>query len=149
MIKALIIKGVRADSGATAVEFGIVAPLFVLLVVGVAEVSRALWIEEALADAAARTARCMGLKLAGCVSSSSYSQIATKSYAQSAANTWGLKLPAGNVALETSSSCPGQTGQTSFVTATLTYNYSTVAAALLPGVYNINLTGSACFPQSS
>ena len=47
----------RADSGATAVEFAIVAPLYLTMMVGVFELSRAMWIKASMQYAVEETSR--------------------------------------------------------------------------------------------
>jgi len=54
--------GPRPDKGAAAVEFAIVAPLLVVLVVGIAEFGRAFFLQATLAGAAREGVRVMALQ---------------------------------------------------------------------------------------
>jgi len=47
----------RCRRGATAVEFGIVFPLFLIMTLGIMEMSRAMWIKASMQYAVERTAR--------------------------------------------------------------------------------------------
>jgi Flp pilus assembly protein TadG len=56
----------RNRSGAAAVEFALVAPLFLSLVIGTVELSRWAWGAAATRDLAARAARCITVTPALC-----------------------------------------------------------------------------------
>lgn len=56
------LRRVAADrSGATAIEFAILAPVLLMLLMGVVEFGRMLWAENALQYAVAEAARCMSI----------------------------------------------------------------------------------------
>jgi Flp pilus assembly protein TadG len=50
-----------ASDGTTAVEFALVAPMFLMLVFGAIEFGRILWTEQALQETAIAGARCMAI----------------------------------------------------------------------------------------
>lgn len=56
----------RDDGGAAALEFAIVAPIFLALVIGMIELARWSWGAAATRDLAARAARCMAVSPARC-----------------------------------------------------------------------------------
>lgn len=56
----------RARAGAAALEFALVAPLFLALVAGTVELSRWAWGAAAVRDLAARGARCIAVTPASC-----------------------------------------------------------------------------------
>ena len=87
------------EDGATAVEFALVAPMFLMLVFGAIEFGRVLWTEQALQETALAGARCMAIAQGtnpngSCTSSGSYSSTGkTKTYMQNVASGWGLTVP--------------------------------------------------------
>ena len=103
------------EDGATAVEFALVAPMFLMLVFGAIEFGRVLWTEQALQETALAGARCMAIaqtrtaaqNSSSCTSSGSYSSGKTKTYIQNVASGWGLSLPLSGISLSTSASCGG------------------------------------------
>ncbi|HUO54389.1 MAG TPA: TadE/TadG family type IV pilus assembly protein [Rhodoblastus sp.] len=135
------------ERGAAALDFAIVSlPLFLFLF-GVAEFSRAIWIEEALQNTASTVARCIGVSASNCTLSGSYDQGTTKAYAENVAAGWGVALTDQNVTVSNAAaSCPGSTGVTgTFATVTLHYPFSTVAQSLVPALASQTLTAQACF----
>lgn len=101
----------RGERGAAAVEFALVVPLLLVLVLGIAEFGRAYNIESVLAGAAREGARTMALK-----NSASDARTAV----QAAAPTLGLT--AGQITVSPSS-CPTSTGTTSTTIVTVTVSY--------------------------
>lgn len=100
----------RAERGAAAVEFALVAPLLLLLVLGIAEFGRAYNISTTLSAAAREGARTMALQ---------NSTSAARAAAQSAAT--GVSLSTSQISV-TPAACPtGSTGSTTLVTVKITY----------------------------
>ena len=62
------------ESGAAAIEFALVAPLFLALMFGVMEYARFVWTIEAVQETATAGARCIGLTLNGCSTGGTYSE---------------------------------------------------------------------------
>ena len=90
----------RDNSGASAVEFGITAPLFFMLLVGVVQGAMMLWTQLGLQQGVEMGARCASVDSVLCGSTS-----ATLSYA--AQQTYGLNPPASTFTL-TGAACGSQ-----------------------------------------
>lgn len=142
----------RACSGATAVEFALVAPMFLMLVFGTIEFGRLLWTEQALQETAIAGARCVAIAQGSnpthspCASSGSYSSTTAISYIQGIASGWGLSLPSANISPTPAGS--GGCAGLSQVTLTKTFN-SVVPNLIHLGSGGIPLTASACYPNNS
>ncbi|HLB97795.1 MAG TPA: TadE/TadG family type IV pilus assembly protein [Acetobacteraceae bacterium] len=137
----------RAQQATTAVEFAICALGMVLMVVGFVEFGRLTWTFEVLRDVAAEGARCMGLGASSCAASGAYSASNTTGYIVSLATARGVAITAAAVALNNAATCGGASG---FSEVTITYNFTTVAPALLPSLVNgFTVPASACFPKHS
>ena len=109
----------RGERGAAAVEFALVVPLLLILVLGIAEFGRAYNISTTLASAAREGARTMALQ-------NSASEARTA--AQGAAT--GISLSASQITV-TPSSCPtSSTGSTTLVTVSITYPMTFVTGLL-------------------
>ena len=143
------------EDGATAVEFALVAPMFLMLVFGAVEFGRVLWTEQALQETALAGARCMALaqttksaqNTGSCSSTGSYSSTATKTYIQNVASGWGLSLPLSGISLSTSATSGGCTGMSQ---VTLTKTFTSVAPLLVHlNSGGIALTAAACYPNNS
>src|SRR6185437_1248015 len=84
------------DAGSSAIEFALVFPVFILMVLGIFETGRALWTQSLLNYAVQTAARCGAVDTTTCSSSS-----ATVSYA--AENTAPLTIPSGDFTASTQS----------------------------------------------
>ncbi len=115
-------KAVRSDRGAAAVEFALVAPILILLVVGIAEFGRAYNVQNSLSAAAREGVRVMALK-----NDPAKAQDAAINAAPSVA------LSSGDVAVSPSCS-PGADA-----TVTITYQFAMLTGLLGP---NFTLTGT-------
>jgi len=133
--------------GSSAVEFGIVAfPLF-LIVFGILEFGRAMWIREALQQTAIAGARCMGLVQSSCGTSGTYSSSMALSFVQAQAAAWSVPLASTNVTLNNAATCGGLTG---FSQVTLNYTFKTVVPIMIPSLGSgVPLSAIACFPNES
>ena len=101
---------IRDERGAAAVEFALVAPLLLLLVLGIAEFGRAYNISTTLSAAAREGARTMALQ---------NSTSAARAAAQAAAP--GVSLSSSQISV-TPAACPAAgTGSTTLVTVRITY----------------------------
>jgi Flp pilus assembly protein TadG len=87
----------RSDTGATAVEFAIVAPLLFLVMFGIVELGRAWWTKSSLQYAVERTARYYAVGCAsGACPSDGAAYAATQMYSQSIApGTFVITDPGG------------------------------------------------------
>jgi Flp pilus assembly protein TadG len=72
----------RAADGAAAVEFAIIAPALLMLLLGIAEVARGLWLQNALSYAVEQAARCASINQNNCGSAAQ-----VQSYAAGVAGT--------------------------------------------------------------
>jgi Flp pilus assembly protein TadG len=131
--------------GASALEFAIVAPILLLLVMGIIEFGRLMWTREALQQSAFSGARCMGVLSANCASAGSVNTAATDSFIQSVGAGWMISIPSSAIALNPNTVCGSVAG---FSQVTLTYTFSTAVPNLIrvlaPGV---TLTAQACYPN--
>lgn len=119
------------ESGATAVEFALTAPIFIALIFGIIECALALWTQFGLQYGAEAAARCASVNTTTCSSAS-----ATASYA--ASNALGLTVPASTFTL-TTPSC-GNLVQASYVYTFVTSYF---------GTPKVTLKAQSCFPSSS
>lgn len=99
----------RGERGAAAVEFALVVPLLLVLVLGIAEFGRAYNISTTLSSAARAGARTMALE---------NSTSAARSAAQGAAP--GISLSASQITV-TPGSCPTSGTSSTLVTVSITY----------------------------
>jgi len=136
---------VVGKSGVSTIEFAIVAPLLLLLVVGIIEFTQLMWTREALEQSAFSGARCMGVLSASCASGGKVNNVATDSFIQSVGSSWMISIPTTAIALNPNTTCGSVAG---FSQVTLTYTFYTAApnliTALAPGV---TLTVQACYPN--
>ncbi len=133
-------------SGTAAIEFGMVASVFVLFVIGLLEFGRMIWVSQALQVVGQQTARCVAIGSSACA--------APASYAVSQATTRGVVgLTTSNVAIATvsASTTPAPTclppNSNTMVQVKITMPFSSGAASLLPGISQ-NLVTISCFPVS-
>lgn len=136
MIRALA----RDSTGATAVEFALLAPTFLMFLFLLFDGGRMLFAKQSLNELATATARCMATKQASCADSSS-----TQSWAVSRGLTRNnLQLSTSDVAINTSATCGGVTGM---IQATIRMTWKKGAMTLLPqSVAPTALSATACFP---
>ena len=124
-------RSMTKDDGNTAVEFALVFPAFILMVLGIFEFSRALWTQSLLNYAVQSAARCGAIDTSTCSSNS-----ATVTYAvQSSAP---LTIPSADFTV-TSPSCGNQVA--------VAFPFTTIVPQLLP--FNVTLSARACYPKSS
>jgi Flp pilus assembly protein TadG len=112
----------RNERGAAAVEFALVLPLLVFLLVGIAEFGRAYALQTTLSGSAREAVRVMALK---------NDPAAARSAARAVAPTLGLGD--GQIAVGPAS-CPTPAGSTN-VTVTITYT-----RPMLSGLFGASLT---------
>lgn len=109
----------RKERGAVAVEFALIAPILLLIVVGIVEFSHFYNLQVSVTQAAREAARTMAIK-----------NDTSEAAAAGIAGAPGLSLAAGNFSFSPTSCTTGET-----VTATVTYN-----AASLTGFFGSNIT---------
>jgi Flp pilus assembly protein TadG len=137
-----------ADAGAAAVEFAAVLGPLLLLIFGVFEFGRLLWIREALQETATAGARCMGMSASSCAASGAYSSTNTTTYIENAATTWGVTLTGSNIALNNNTTCAGVSAANGFSSVTITYTFQSVVPNFVTALSGgTTLTSTACFPN--
>lgn len=138
----------RAQNGATAVEFALVAPMFLALLFGTFEFGRALWAQQALQEIAISGARCMALPQSACASAGThtYNAARTMTYIQQVANQWGVSLPSANINQNSTANCGGTSG---FSKVSVAITFQSVVPNLVNMLGGIPLTATACFPNNS
>jgi Flp pilus assembly protein TadG len=138
----------RAEGGAAALEFAAVLGPLLLLIFGVFEFGRLLWVREALQETATAGARCMGMSASSCAASGSYSSANTTTYIENMANGWGVTLTASNIALNNNATCAGVTASNGFSSVTITYTFQSVVPTFISSLNGGKaLTSTACFPN--
>lgn len=147
MMRALRSLG-RANGGAAAVEFAAVLGPLLLLMFGVFEFGRLLWIREALQETATAGARCMGMSASSCATAGAYSSSATTTYIRSTASNWGVTLTASNITLNNNATCAGISAANGFSSVTISYNFQSVVPSIVTQLNGgKTLTSVACFPN--
>lgn len=141
----------RARGGTAALEFALVAPIFIALLFGTIEFARLLWTSQALQETAGAGARCMAIAqgtspTGPCASGGAYSQSTTQSYVEGIAGQWGVSLANGDITPTTNASCGGTSG---FAQVSITKKFASVGplAFFFPSG-GPTLTASACYPQN-
>lgn len=117
-----------SERGAVAVEFALVLPLFVVLVLGIAEFGRAFNIQVSLSEAARETARYAAIHS----SDTGYSAAAAKSAGIAAAPSVPLNAGDINIGYSPGSACAADSNV--IVTVTYSAPYMTGMPNLVPGM---------------
>ncbi len=123
-------------SGVVALEFAIVGPMLVFLLVAVIEISLLGWTQVVLQLTASQTARCLGIGSSACSNPTQF--------AVSTAATWlySNAVSADNVTLETNVTCSSAPGHYARVTITSQF----VGSVPLPGILGGgSVTAKACY----
>ena len=118
----------RDRGGTSALEFGLLAPVFLLLFLGILEFGRALWTQSALQHAVEAGARYAAINYPSCASVSE-----TKSYA--AGEVFGQSIASSTFSLNCNA-CGTQ------VSASLPFSF--IVPGLIP--YSITLSAQSCHP---
>ena len=133
----------RARSGSTAVEFALIAGVFLTLCMGILEAGLLMWTQGALQSTASLTARCAAIASPDCTTGATPG---TPQYAVAAAKSWVFSgiISNSNVVSTTTACTSGVIYQK--VTITSTY----WAGSLLPPPLNgKTLTAVAYFPMTT
>lgn len=133
----------RERSGASAVEFALVAPIFLLMLFGMIEFARLFWTTHALHETAIATARCMGIPQLECEAGGVYSSENAVAFATSKAAGWLIKIDPTAVVLDRNSNCNGLEGLSK---ARIDYRFNTVVPNLLTSLAGgTQLNAEACY----
>lgn len=129
------------DLGQSLVEFALVMPLLLVIVLGVADLGRAYYYTSAIANAA---------RVGAAYAAANGPSTTAASVVAKACNETGF------VAYSASPACPGLDATTAFgvgrVTVTVTYDFTFFSAYLLNRIFDVNplvLRASATFPSLS
>ncbi|MEQ8665983.1 MAG: pilus assembly protein [Rhodospirillales bacterium] len=117
--KVIPVRFIRSLRGATAVEFALVAPIFLIMVLGCIDVSRALWIKATMQHAVEQTARYAVVNTGA--STSDLETFATAEIAAAGFSDAGVTFTAST----------DTTGGVQFVTVSASYPFS-VGVGLIP-----------------
>lgn len=123
--------------GATAIEFALLAPVFLLLLFGMIEVGRLVWVKQVLTEASYSAARCAALA-APCKAASD-----VQGYAAARALRWGLKVDGAQVVYTASTACDGNAGM---VQVTISYAFASPLTGFLPAL-PATVQAHGCFPR--
>jgi len=118
------VKRLSTDRGAAAVEFALVAPLLLLLVMGIAEFGRAYNLQTTISGAAREGARAMALQ---------NDPAAARAAAQAAAG--GLRLTSTQITVSPTSCPTNSTGAATMATVTVNYPMS-----FITGLFGATIT---------
>ena len=113
------------------VEFGLTAPLFIMLVWGIIEAGLALWTQFGLQNGVEAAARCASINTTTCSDSTTTAQYAVN-------NALGITVPSSTFRVQA-----GTCGN--LVKANYTYSFFT----LFFGTPTVTLTAQSCYPASS
>jgi len=131
--------------GSTAIEFGFLAPVLLMMSFGIYEFGRWAWTLEALQESASRGARCVGIGQSACESSGAYNSSSTVAYVQGVAAGWGISVPSADITSTNSTSCGGITG---FSQVQISYVFNSAVAKIIPsGSSGTTLTVKSCYPN--
>ncbi|MGP4727592.1 TadE/TadG family type IV pilus assembly protein [Agrobacterium deltaense] len=142
-MKSVIQKFRKSRSGASAVEFALVMPVFLLMLFGMIEFGRLFWTSHALHDVAIATVRCMGIPQMECEDGDMYSASKATAFARTTAAGWFVALDTASITLDHDVSCHGLAG---FSQVKITHEFKTVMPALLTSLAGgTKLQAKACY----
>ncbi|MBW8744314.1 MAG: pilus assembly protein [Sphingomonas sp.] len=136
MIRALF----RNRDGATAVEFALLGPTFLMFLFLLLDGGRMIFAKQSLNELATATARCMAIKQVSCPDvASTQTWAVNRGLARS-----NLQLSTGDVAINLNATCGGVPNM---IQATISMPWKKGAMTLLPqSVAPASLSATACFP---
>jgi hypothetical protein len=121
---------ITRDDGNTAIEFAFVFPVFIFMVLGIFEFSRALWTQSLLNYAVQTAARCGAIDTATCGSSSAMISYAVQ-------NSAPLTVPNADFTV-TTPACGNQ--------VVVAFPFTTIIPQMLP--FDVTISAQACYPKS-
>lgn len=125
--------GERSRRGAAAIEYALLLPVLLLIVLGIIDAGRLLWVYTTLNRAAAAAARCAVVNASEC---SSEPQIKSRVVAEA----WGLGISPAAVAV-TTAACGVQ------VSANYDFAFIIPGLGAISPLGTITLRATACYPQ--
>ena len=133
----------RSQDGAVAVEFAIVALLFITFVMAIFEFSRLLWVKQAISDVAVRAARCATVGNADS-SISCRNDPEINDYAINEAAAVGVLLVRDQVTSNLSVPCNGYIANQ----VEITFHLNSPITGLIPSFLQ-DISVVACYPASA
>jgi Flp pilus assembly protein TadG len=128
--------------GTAAIEFAFLVGPLLLLMFGSIEVSRLIWVQNAMHETAISGARCMGIRALDCADGETFSAAETTDFIRQTASSWGLTITATEIAINPTSGCGNPTGFSSVV---ISYRFTSALTALT----GPQLRSEACFPNQN
>ncbi len=124
-----------ARQGATALEFALVLPVFIALLLFIFDISMVLWAKGTMQLAASQTARCTAISSPACTN--------PQAFASALLSDWGTNgiVPSISVAVQSGTTCNNEAGHFSMVTIT------GVGPSLMAINEQTMLITSACYPS--
>lgn len=121
-------KSTKREAGAVAVEFALIVPLFIVLVLGIAEFGRAFNIQVSLSEAGREASRYAAIHC----SEAGYSDSAAQSAGVAAAPS--VTLGAANITMSYSGTGTCSSGNNAVASVSYTTSWMTGFPALIPGM---------------
>ncbi|RCS23048.1 pilus assembly protein [Phyllobacterium salinisoli] len=135
----------QSKCGASAVEFALVLPVFLLMLFGIVEFGRLFWTSHALQETAIATARCMGVPQVECSLEGIYNLARATAFAESTSNGWFVTLDPTLIRLDHDADCRGLNG---FSSVAIEYQFRTAVPKLIDVLAGgTELKASACYPN--
>ncbi|MCL6251484.1 pilus assembly protein [Altererythrobacter sp. KTW20L] len=135
-MKALLKALMQDRSGATIVEFAILAPIFFTFLFGTIEGSRLMWVQQTLETVAYSTSRCAS------VSDDCATSATQQSYAVARAAGFGITIASSDVVAQANVTCGGFPASNRVA---ITTSFNSVLGGLVP-VFPDTLTAESCYP---
>lgn len=132
-----IYKFLKDQTGATAVEFALIAPIFFLFIFGIIESGRAYWQTDLIRQAGYTGARCAAIEDVQCSTAED-----TRDVIIARARASNYNLSPDNIIVEINTNCDGLN---SMVRVTINVPFSNAASGFLPSSLQ-NLTSDTCMP---
>ena len=130
--------------GTTALEFAIIAPVFLALLFAAIEYGRLFWTLQAMQLASDKTARCVASGNSVCSSASTYAINTAAGYGATGLTSAGVTIQNPLTTTSAGPSCTPSSGNTA-VRVQFSLTFATVVPGLLPGMPTTLATVS-CYP---
>lgn len=128
----------QSRDGTTSLEFAVIAPVFLMLLLGIPAAGFLLWAKGAIELAASQTARCVAIRSTDCTDRTVY--------ATSILTDWGIASLISPVTVTSQSNvtCNRLAGFFSSVTIT---SATGIGPSFVAPLSNLMLTATACYPM--
>jgi Flp pilus assembly protein TadG len=137
----------RDRRGVAAVEFGLVASIFILLILGEFEFGRMIWILQALQVTGQQTARCVAIGSTICSSPASYAVSVASAEGVVGLTTSGVQIATVSYSNATPTQACNPPSNNTMVKVTITLAFSSTVATLIPSL-NQSLVSISCYPST-